>query len=112
MIDFETEQYPGGIAVVSVEGSLDESNRTYFFDCVKDLIDDGSSQIIVDCNGLGFVSSSGLAALVRARSKAESAGGKIYLTHVHATIADVLNVTKLNKILSIYPTTKQLLAKL
>ena len=112
MFDFETEKLPGGIAVVSVRGSLDDSNRTYFFGCVEDLIKDGFSQIIVDCDGLGHVSSSGLAGLIRARGQAQAKGGKVYLTHVNATVAEVFNLTKLNKLLALYPTTKELLEKL
>ena len=112
MIDFETTQLPGGIVVVNVRGSLDDASRDYFFDCVSDLIEEGFLHIIVDCAGLGHISSAGLAALIRARSQAQSKDGKIYLTHVEATIADVLALTKLNKLLSIYPTTRELLEEL
>jgi anti-sigma B factor antagonist len=112
MIDFETRQLAGGIAVVSVMGSLDETNRTYFFDCVSDLIEEGFVQIVVDCTGLGHISSAGLAALIRARSHAQSKKGKIFLTDVNATIVDVLALTKINKLLAIYPTTKELLKEL
>lgn len=112
MIDFETKQLPGGIAVVSVRGSLDEATRNYFFECVADLIDEGFVNIVVDCDGLGHISSAGLAGLIRARSQVQNKGGKIYLTHVEATIADVLAVTKLNKLLDIYPTTREIVAVL
>lgn len=112
MIDFKTEKHPGGTAVVSVDGQLDDTNRNYFFDCVRDLLDEGVAQIIVDCRGLGFVSSAGLAGLVKARNQAQTKGGKIYLTHVSAAIVNVLNLTKLNKLLAIYPSTSELLAEL
>ncbi len=112
MIDFETTHLAGGIAVVSVRGSLDDTARDYFFECVSDLIDEGFVRIIVDCAGLGHISSSGLAALIRARSQVQSKDGKIYLTHVEATIADVLALTKLNKLLAIYPSTRELLKEL
>lgn len=112
MFDFETTLLPGGIAVVRAEGKMDDSNRTYFFECVSDLINDGYGAIVVDCEGLGNVSSSDLGGLVRARSHVQSKGGTIYLTHVNAMIVDILNMTKLNQILAIYPTTNELLEKL
>lgn len=112
MFDFESKQMPGGIVVVSVTGTMDESNRSYFFDCIGDLIEDGFPHVIVDCDGLGSISSSGLAGLLRARDKAQAKGGKIYLTHVNATIVEVLSITKLNKLLAIFPTTNELVESL
>ena len=109
MIDLKTRQLSDGIAVVSVLGSLDELNRSYFFDCVSDLIEEGFVQIVVDCRGLGPISSSGLAGLLRARSQAQSKGGKIYLTHLDAAVADVLTRTRINMLSAIYPTTAELL---
>lgn len=112
MIDFETRQLANGIAVVNVTGSLDELNRSYFFDCVSDLIEEGFVQIVVDCTGLGHISSSGLAGLLRARSQAQSKGGKIYLTHLDSAVADVLTLTRINMLLAICPTTGELLERL
>ena len=109
MIDFDTQYFASGTAVVSVRGDLNETNREYFFGCVKDLIADGISRIVVDCDGLGNVTSSGLAAMLTARRKAESAGGTVLLSHVDSRLAGLLNLTRLNRILSIFPTTSQAL---
>ena len=109
MFDFQTKKVNPTTAIVTVQGSLDESNRDYFFGCLQDLIGDGFVNIIVDCDGLGFISSSGLAGLIIARGKAIKNGGKIFLTHVQSTIADVLQVTRLNSLFSIYPSTSELL---
>jgi len=112
MFDFETTLQHDGTAVISVQGSLDGDSRNYFFSCLEELIDDGYSRIIVECDGLGYISSSGLAALINARRVTRSSGGKIYLTHIHAAMADILHLTKLNRLLAVYPTTRELLPKL
>ena len=117
MIDFEHDFLADSIVLVKARGKLDESTRTYFFDCLSDLMqDDGKDKIpkhvIVECNGLGFLSSSGMAALLSARNKVEKGGGKIYFTHLSSTIVKALELTKLNGLLSIYPTTEELLAKI
>jgi len=67
---------------------------------------------VVDCRELGMISSSGLAGLLWARSKVNIRGGKIYLTHVSAVVGDVLAITKLSTILSIMPTTREVLVRL
>lgn len=117
MIDFRTELLPNSIAIVEARGQLNESSRMYFFNCIRDLMDGPVDQgtpkhIIVECNGLGSLSSSGMATLLRARKRVQRGGGQIYFTHLSSTIARALEVTKLNSLLSIYPTTKGLLAKI
>ena len=112
MFDYETRIEADGIAIVSVRGSLDTETREYFFECLGGLISDGHDCIIVECHGLGFVSSSGLAGLISARRRAQSQGGKIYLTHLSPTVIEVLKVTKLNTLFAVYPTTEELLVQL
>ena len=109
MIDFTTNPISDSVVVVQVTGRLAELERDYFFNCVGDLVDNGYSHVIVECQGLGFVSSSGLATLLQARKRVKKEGGRIYLTHLTSTIAEVLEVTKLGRLLSVYPTTDAVL---
>ena len=117
MIDFETEFLDGSVVVVKARGQLDESTRKYFFECISDLlqesgIDNGVSQhVIIECHGLGYLSSAGIAALLTARNRIRKGGGKISFTHLSSAIVKTLELTKLNKLLAIYPTTEELLLK-
>ena len=116
MIDFETEFLDGSV-VVKARGQLDESTRKYFFESISDLmqesgIDNGVSQhVIIECHGLGYLSSAGIAALLTARNRIRKGGGKISFTHLSSAIVKTLELTKLNKLLAIYPTTEELLLK-
>jgi len=117
MIDFQTDFLSNSIVVIKARGKLDESTRKYFFNCISDLMREadrtGTSQnVIVECNGLGSLSSSGMAALLTARTRIRKGGGKIYFTHLSSSIATALKVTKLNKLLAIYSTTDELLGEL
>lgn len=109
MIDFQTNTISDSLAVVAVSGKLDEMTRSYFFQCISDTFNGECKQVIVDCSGLGLLGSSGLASLLMARKYARKEGGRIYLTHVNSTIAEVLERTNLNKLFSIYPSTTGLL---
>ena len=101
-----------GVAILGLEGELDTASLDQFKTQVKTLVSEGFNKIIVDCRELGVISSSGLAALLWARSKATSASGAVYLTHVSAMVSRVLEVTKLSTLLKIEPTTRGLLEKL
>ena len=117
MIDFETELLPNSIAIVKARGHLDESNRMYFFNCISDLmegpVDQGTPKhIIIECNGLGTLTSAGMATLLAARKRVQKGGAQIYFTHLSSAIAKALELTKLNSLLAIYPTTEELLKKI
>lgn len=109
MIDFTTKQLSDSTAVVEVRGNLNESNREYFFDCIGDLLEAGTSHVVIECHRLGYLTSSGLAALLSARKRAERSESKIYLTHVNSKLAEVLQLTGLSRFFAVYPTTEDVL---
>lgn len=106
MMDFTSTPYSESTIVVQVRGQQAEMDHKYFFDCVSDLIESGYKNVIIDCHQLGFLSSSGLSALLVARKQAVTHGGRVYLTRVSSNLARVLEITKLGRLLSVYPTTE------
>ena len=108
----EAQRMQNGVAILGLEGELDTASLDLFKSQVKELVSEGFSKIIVDCRELGVISSSGLAALLWARSTATSASGAVYLTHVSALVSRVLHITKLSTLLKIEPTTRGLLERL
>ena len=112
MIHFQSNNISEYLTVVAVTGKLNETSRSHFFQCISDTLDEGFSQVIVDCSGLGLLGSSGLAALLMARKQARRKGGRVYLTHVNSTMSELLEKTKLSTLLAIYPSTDSLLGSM
>jgi anti-sigma B factor antagonist len=110
MIDFVSRPYTSSTIVVEVNGSLAEGERQYFFDCIGDLVQSGYENIIIECHKIGFVSSSGLASILAARKRAAKKGGRIYLTHLNSNLAEVLEITKLGRLLRVYPSTEAVIS--
>ena len=110
MIDFQRKETEKGILVIEVSGRLDNETNQYFFDCVKDAIEAGSNKIVIDLAGLGYVSSIGLSALVRARSRAAKAGGKIFLANIENQVLEVLRLVHFDKIFNIYESEAEAIA--
>lgn len=106
MIDYTTRKISDTVSVVEVSGTLDETNRKYFFDCIGDMIEAGSQHIIIECHRLGHFNSAALASFLTARKQAAKKGGQIYLTHLSSSVAEVLEITKLGRLLSVYPSTE------
>lgn len=105
MIDYTTKELSDAVTVIEVSGKLDESNRKYFFGCVGDMIEAGQRYIIIECHRIGYLNSAALASLLSARKHAAKKGGRIYLTHLSSSIAEVMEITKLGRLLAVYPTT-------
>ena len=104
MIDFQKEKTEKGTLVIQVSGHLDNDTNQYFFDCVKDEIEAGNKNIVIDFADLGYISSIGLSALVRARSRAAKAGGTIFLANIENKVLEVIRLVHFDKIFNIYET--------
>ena len=110
MIDFKREKTEKGTLVIQASGQLDHDTNQYFFDCVRDEIEAGNKNIVIDLSGLGYISSIGLGALVRARSRAAKAGGTIFLANVENQILEAFRLVHFDKIFNIYETEAEAIA--
>jgi len=110
-MNIETKRIKGAIGVLVLSGDLNTGHLGAFKAEITQLLSEDFKKIIIDCRDLGFISSSGLAALLWARSSAASIGSRIYLTHVSSFLGNILEITKLSKLLRIEQTTRQLLER-
>ena len=111
-MEIESKQLADKLEVIYLSGELDSFGLRRFKQEIREAVAQGNKTIIVDCKELGFISSSGLAALLWARGTANRHGARVYLTHVSATVNSVLEVTRLSRLLAIEPTTRDLLERL
>ena len=111
MIDFSTHLADDNeTLIIRVGGHLDAESNEYFFQCVQDEIDKGHHKIVINCCDLGYVSSVGLGALVRARSRVAKAGGTIYLSRIESKVLDALRLVGFDRLFNIYETEHEALA--
>ena len=110
MIDFNSYRTANGTLVFRISGQLEHQSSEYFFRCVADAIEDGNNRIVINFAEVGYVSSMGLGALIRARSKAGKAGCKIYLTKIENQLLDLFRLVKFDTIFNIYGTEQDAVA--
>ena len=67
-------RYHGSHAFIVVEGAFDTTGADRFVESVVNALDTHPEAIVIDANGLTFIDSSGLTALLRSRATAGSAG--------------------------------------
>ena len=91
---------PSTVTVVVV-GDVDSSTSARLRDLLTDLIDDGARQVCLDVAGLSFIDSSGLGVIVGAMRKVRALGGELELTAVNPGTTKVLEITGLDRVLTI-----------
>ncbi|MEM7624632.1 MAG: STAS domain-containing protein [Planctomycetota bacterium] len=102
-MEFSVEEIENGIMILRVDGGLDSSNAREFGDDVQKLVDAGHVKLILDCEKLNYISSLGVAVLLRLHGKMKPLGGDVKLTALHGTVWDVISIFQLDKVFAIYP---------
>ena len=73
-------------------GRLDTA-ATQFANDMQPLLDNADKQIVLDCTGLEFISSSGLRLFLALRKASMAKGGKVLLRGVAPAIKQVFTIT-------------------
>jgi anti-sigma B factor antagonist len=99
-MDLITRECDGQV-VVSLRGELDVADAARVAAALAQVAA-RARQVIVDLEGLEFIDSSGLAALVRARKHARLAGGDLLLAAPQRQVLRVLAITRLADVFSVH----------
>ena len=81
-MEVETTDYKR-CSLVTVSGRVDSNTAPAFEDALKDAIEGGQHNLVLDLNDVDFMSSAGLRAMVSALKACKGAGG-IYLIVIEA----------------------------
>ena len=90
------------ILVIRLQGKLDGQTVDEFHKEIERQHNAGVKKMIIDCARLGYVSSYGIGALVRAQAKFRHQGGEIKLASVQSVVANVFQIVHLDKLLDFY----------
>ena len=98
-----SRQSVGGYPVVAVSGEVDVYSAPALKDSITDLLDSGATTVVVDLSGVAFLDSTGLGALVEARTATSNAGGALPLVCSQERIIKLFTITGLDEVFAIHP---------
>ena len=98
MARFDASQGPDGVAVLRVEGEIDLAVVDELIGTMRRALESGEA-LEVDFEGVTFIDSSGLGALVMVSKEATSAGKSFGLVNVHTTAQRLLRLSGLHEML-------------
>ena len=89
--------------IVTIEGRVDTTNANEFEKSIMDVIEGGSTKIILDCSGLNYISSSGLRVFLIALKKMKASNGIYRLCNLQPVIKGIFDIAGFSSIFSIFP---------
>ena len=101
-MQFLCREIDRNVMLVEVDGGLDATTSAQFTDALEKMIDVGIDRIIVDCDRLHYVSSAGIATLLRLHKRMHRRGGEVKLASVRGLVFDVLRAMKLDEVFNVY----------
>lgn len=90
------------ILVLRLHGDLDTFTTDEFNVQLQKYLAEGHKKMIIDCAHLGYVSSVGIGALVALQKRLRDRGGMVKLAAIQGTVAEVLKILHLGKVLDIH----------
>ena len=99
-----------GHTVLAVSGEVDVYTAHTLRGRLTELIVSGRHQLVVDLSGVDFIDSTGLGVLVGGLNKSIEAGGSLALVCQRASMLRLLEITGLDELFVIHPTTADAVA--
>lgn len=91
------------VSVISIEGDLDGNAAEQLSAVVSEAIDSNPVRVVLDLAGLGFMNSSGIAAVVGILRQARAAGVELAATGLSDHYRHIFHITRLDQEIAVYP---------
>jgi len=101
-----------GASVLSVRGEVDVYSAPALSENLSQLLDEGITAIVVDLSEVAFLDSTGLGALIGARSATEEAGGTLAIVCTNDRILKLFTITGLDSVFRIFPAVPDAIAEI
>lgn len=97
-------------AIVKAEGRLDTIHADNFEKQMLEVFEGTKGEIILDCSGLEYISSTGLRVFLIVQKKMGTAARKFKICNLQPIIKEIFEVSGFNMVFSIFPDLKSALA--
>jgi anti-sigma B factor antagonist len=98
------------VSVLSFEGNLDTNTAPQAQELIDQLIDGGSSRILINFDALNYISSAGLRVLLATAKKLKATSGDLKICGLNQTVQEVFDISGFSSILSVVATEEDALA--
>jgi anti-sigma B factor antagonist len=98
------------VPIVSVSGRIDGTTYKDLETILNELIDQNKSEIVLDLEGVVYISSVGLRVLLATQKKVRPKKGDLKLVSLQPFVREVFEMTGFTRLFSIYPNREEALS--
>jgi anti-anti-sigma factor len=99
----------GNFTVLKIKGRIDTIHSSALEVEVNQLFDSGEQNLIFNCSGMNYISSSGLRVFLVAQKKAKAINGKLYLCNMQPAIQEIFRISGFSNLFRIFDTQEEAL---
>ena len=92
----------GDFIVLKINGRVDTIHSTVLENEVNKLFESGEKNLIFECGGMNYISSSGLRVFLVAQKKAISVSGKLLLCNMQPAIQEIFRISGFSNLFKIF----------
>lgn len=97
----------GNTAVIALSGRVDESTADQFKECLIDVASKGHERVVLDLQGIDYMSSRGLRAVTLAQRAADKHGCTFVLARPNDTMREILQISRYDLIFRVTDTIEE-----
>jgi len=97
-----TQSKNQSIDIIALQGKLDAGTAPALEQKLMAMIDQGSKQLVINLEGLQYISSAGLRVLLMTAKKMKGASGKLALCGLQENVKEIFDLAGFTTIFSIY----------
>lgn len=102
----------GPVSVLSITGNIGGSNFQQLVDKVDEVVQKGHTRLVLDFQGVPYLSSAGIVALQTILGQITNHGGQLALTRVSPQVFQTFDIVGATKWLNLHPDVASALASL
>ena len=99
----------GIYSILKIKGRIDTIHSPVLENEVNRIFDTGEKNLIFNCEGMNYISSSGLRVFLVTQKKAKAINGKLYLCEMQPAIQEVFRISGFSNLFRIFDTQEEAL---
>jgi anti-anti-sigma factor len=99
----------GNFSVLKIKGRIDTVHSSALEEEVNQLFESGEKNLILNCSGMNYISSSGLRVFLVALKKAKAINGKLFLSNMQPAIQEIFRISGFSNLFRIFDTQEEAL---